>query len=507
MSLKPEKQYGDYQTPTYFSKKIAQFIKNDLGYVPDTVIEPTCGTGSFIRATNETYDNVRIIGNEINETYVSQAKSIEPRKKNEIEIQNYDYFRLKKAIEVNKTDQLLIIGNPPWVTNSSISAESGDNLPKKSNFKNLSGYDALTGSSNFDISESMIVDLVHKYYMLNPLISMICKTTVAINVFKYMHETNIGMDYFKIERIDALEVFNVSVDACVIYVKLHGDKNTNAIEWLDEENKGRKSGFIGTSFYMNLSESANQIEGETEIEWRQGIKHDAGKIMELKKVDNLTYINGLKEKLTLESERVFPLVKSSHLKEHIITDFKKYVIVTQDMLKQDTNYIEQTSPLLWNYLNDKIDHFAKRKSSIYENSPKFSMFGIGDYTWLPYKVGVSGFYKKPTFSLLINEKPVMLDDTSYFLGFQEYDIAYTIMLVLNSHEVQSFLKQIANLKSKRPYTKKVLSRISIEKSFKKIPYNEMKQIEKRLGLENYLTENHYEVAKQKFTQQQLFLDL
>ena len=220
--------------------------------------------------------------------------------------------------------------------------------------------------------------------------------------------------------------------------------------------------------------------------------------MELTKIDDQSYLNGFKETIEIESDRVFSLMKSSHFKEYIIRDFKRHVIVTQDLLKQDTNYMKDKSPLLWNYLNNNIEYFRKRKSSIYNNSPEFSMFGIGDYTWSKFKVGVSGFYKKPIFSLLVDDKPVMLDDTSYFLGFEDYNTAYTIMLILNSNQVQSFLKQIANLESKRPYTKKILSRISLEKSFAIISYEDLKQLEKELELEEYLTELHYMETKKQF---------
>lgn len=70
------------------------------------------------------------------------------------------------------------------------------------------------------------------------------------------------------------------------------------------------------------------------------------------------------------------------------------------------------------------------------------MFGVGDYSFSTYKVGISGFYKKPLFSLLYNKNelshPIMLDDTSYFLSFDTYDEAYTCMLLLNSESVQNF---------------------------------------------------------------------
>ena len=56
------------------------------------------------------------------------------------------------------------------------------------------------------------------------------------------------------------------------------------------------------------------------------------------------------------------------------------------------------------------------------------MFGVGDYSYSPYKVGVSGFYKQPLFSVLYSDDgiPVMTDDTSYFICFDHYDTAYPL---------------------------------------------------------------------------------
>ena len=46
-------------------------------------------------------------------------------------------------------EPILVIGNPPWVTNSAMGLLGGSNLPSKSNFQRLRGLDAITGKSNF----------------------------------------------------------------------------------------------------------------------------------------------------------------------------------------------------------------------------------------------------------------------------------------------------------------------------------------------------------------------
>ena len=125
------------------------------------------------------------------------------------------------------------------------------------------------------------------------------------------------------------------------------------------------------------------------------------------------------------------------------------------------------------------------------------MFGVGDYSFETYKVGISGFYKKPLFAILNapNEKPFMTDDTSYFIGFKKYDEAYIAMLLLNEKSVQNFLMGISFSDSKRPYTKKVLERINFGAITKNLSFETLKETESELGLKPYCKKSMYESFK------------
>lgn len=180
-----------------------------------------------------------------------------------------------------------------------------------------------------------------------------------------------------------------------------------------------------------------------------------------------------------------------------ISSSQKYVIVTQQKINQDTSEILTKNPLTKQYLNNHKSFFIKRKSSIYKNSPDFSIFGIGDYSYAKYKVAVSGLYKKPIFSLITCKKPIMLDDTCYFISFDNCDEAYVIMLLLNSRIVESFLEKITFQDSKRPYTKKVLSRINFKNCFERLSFEDLRELEHRLKLPSKLTVNMYENSRNK----------
>ena len=93
------------------------------------------------------------------------------------------------------------------------------------------------------------------------------------------------------------------------------------------------------------------------------------------------------------------------------------------------------------------------------------------------------------------EHPVMGDDTSYFLDFSDYDTAYACMLLLNSKKVQDYLFSISFQDAKRPYTKKVLSSISLRKAVEKVTLQELIYTEQELELEAKIDNDMYNKLK------------
>ena len=492
-----KREYGDYQTPVDFAEKVCHYLKDYYHIKPSAVVEPTCGVGSFLKSSllfeaNEYY------GIEINREYCEKCRDFINDDK--VHIINSDFFSLSSKALIEDTHQILIIGNPPWVTNSTLSVLSSDNLPQKNNFKGLKGLDAITGSSNFDICEYMILQLINEYRDTNTVISMLCKTSVARNVFKELKRTDIPFASCDVLEFDAAKVFGINASACALIIQLSNESISsdvcNVYDFERPETIKLRFGYLNGQFYSNLDTDIKKFDGQCCFEWRQGVKHDCSKVMELTMRNN-TLQNGQKEVVQIEEDLVFPLIKSSMFKAPVIHSFSKYVIVTQKRIREETKHLEQEVPKTWRYLNDHIELFEKRKSSIYHGAPPFSMFGVGDYSYSKYKVGVSGFYKKPLFSILYSDdhKPVMTDDTCYFICFENYDMAYVAMLLLNSEKVQGCLASIAFLDAKRPYTKKVLERIDFNKVVNSLTFDELTKTEQDLNLSNYVTLHMYHTFK------------
>lgn len=482
-----KKEYGDYQTPECFSAAVCRYLRDKKGINPTVIIEPTCGLGSFIKSSL-IFDATEIIGIEINAEYCKECEqSIQDLR---VRIINADFFSFDLSDLIKEKNQLLVVGNPPWVNNTTLSKLDSENLPEKTNFKGLKGIEALTGASNFDICEYMILQIIASLKNADATIAMLCKTSVARNVFAELERTQTKFKSCEILEFDAKKVFGISAGACLLVVELskNGEfTNVCKLGSFDEPDNNKTTfRIVNGRVHKEEVNGAPDFSGECCFEWRQGIKHDCSKVMELSRKDGLL-INGQGEIADIEEEYVFPLVKSSMFKTPIINDFKKYVAVTQRKLGEDTAQLKRTAPKMWAYLTAHNEQFESRKSSIYKNAPPYSMFGIGDYSFAQYKVGVSGFYKKPLFSLLASDdgKAVMTDDTSYFLCFPTYDTAYTAMLILNSEKVRQYLMSVAFLDAKRPFTKKLLKQLDFRKILSVLTPSELAETENDLNLQPY----------------------
>ncbi len=491
--MRGKREYGDYQTPLDFAEKVCIYLKNNRYIRPSAVVEPTCGIGSFIQSSL-VFNAEEYYGIEINPDYCKICKK--NIQDDRVKIINSDFFSYSSKALIKNKSQVLVIGNPPWVTNSTLSVLGSDNLPIKGNFKRLKGMEAITGMSNFDICEYIILQLIREYRDSNTVISMLCKTSVARNVFKELKRNYINFEVCDILEFDASKVFGINASACILLIQLSdrpvSSDVCNVYDFEAPVTAKSQFGYLNGQFYSKFDSSTEYFDGRCCFEWRQGVKHDCSKVMELSLRDERLE-NGKKESVEIEADYIFPLMKSSMFKAPVIHNFSKFVIVTQRKAREETEHLEHEVPKTWRYLNENIELFENRKSSIYRGAPPFSMFGVGEYSYSQYKVGVSGFYKQPMFSVLYSEdkKPVMTDDTSYFICFDSYDMAYVAMLLLNSAKVQMFLKSIAFLDAKRPYTKKVLERIDFEKIVKRLSLDELSQTEQELQLNPYVTDGMY----------------
>ena len=464
------REFGDFQTPPALARTATQVLCR-LGIQPRSILEPTCGRGSFVAAASAIFPKAKaIIGIEINREHLRDAETVATPHGSRVELRHGDFFKLEwQNIVTRAGAPWLIIGNPPWVTSAELSAIESSNLPEKSNFHGRTGIEAITGKSNFDISEWMLLRYLDWLEGSNGTIAVLCKTAVARKILLHVWKKKLPVRRAKIYKIDALGHFGAAVDACFFVLEVEPKASLvscDVFDALDAEPPSHRIGALDGHIISDMA-AFNEYRGlfgsDSHYVWRSGVKHDCSKIMELT-IARSGYQNGLGETVLLEDSMLFPMLKSSDIGNGRV-NCRGVMVVTQGFVGEDTAHIRIKAPLAWQYLTRHAALLQKRGSVIYKNKPPFSIFGVGPYTFAPWKVAISGLYKKLHFVKVgpVGGRPVVFDDTIYFLPCQSEEEASFIEGLLRSVAADAFLRSMIHWDEKRPITAEILKRLSVRK--------------------------------------------
>ena len=364
-------------------------------------------------------------------------------------------------------EPVLVVGNPPWVTNSTVGALGGSNLPAKSNFRRLNGLDAVTGKSNFDISEWMLTHLLESLSGREAVLAMLCKTTVARKVLLHAWRGNLQIANATVYLINAAEHFGASVDACLLVCVLEPGATSNecaVYPTLDASSPNTVFAYRHGRLVADLDayDAYGHLSGSSPLRWRSGIKHDCARVIELRPEGEGHFRNGFGEVVRLEATYLYPMLKSSDLAKPG-SEPSRYMLITQHTTGADTSRIAQKAPHTWNYLQSYAHLLDRRASSIYRNRPRFSIFGVGPYSFAPWKVATSGFYKQLAFRRVgpTEGKPVVLDDTCYFLPCHTQQDATLLAELLNSKASRGYFQSRIFWDAKRPITAQLLKGLNL----------------------------------------------
>lgn len=458
---------GDWQTPPGLARRVVALL-SQRGISPESILEPTCGKGSFVRAAVDAFPCAVALGFDVDAAYIELARADLGGRDVRLEVRNFFEVCWEEVVGPLPSP-LLVLGNPPWVTSADLGALGSSNVPTKTSWKGLRGLDAMTGKSNFDVSEWMILRLVTALKGHDFTLAMLCKASVARRVMERLDAERIslrGSTY----RIDARAHFDAAVDAVLLVLtpplasEEIGSAPWPVYEDLEACRPSRSMGIIDGRTYSDTSllERTRHLAGHCAPAWRSGLKHDCARVMELVE-DAGVLMNGEGERVDIEPDYVFPLLKGSDVANQRVIGNRR-VLVPQRALGEDTRAIRQRAPRTWEYLERHRAELDARKSSIYRGQPPFAVFGVGPYTFAPYKVAICGLYKRIEFVLVEprGDRPVLLDDTCYFLPFESRHAAESALAALQSEAARAFFSARVFWEDKRPLGKALLDSISLE---------------------------------------------
>lgn len=430
------REFGDFQTPELLAQLVVEKLKA-LDF--QRIFEPTCGTGNLLEQARKVYPKAEMLGIELQESHF-RAASLRFAQDPLTRVLNRNIFDIER-LEWTKGGSLLVLGNPPWVTKAELSRLNSLNLPLKSN-KLGGGLSALTGESNFDLAEAVVLHALSLLKDEAACFAVLCKTSTASRLLTPSVLKAYRIADPTVYRLDAQKWFRAKCDACLLTFKTQSSPPSlvRVYPTLDS---------LRPDNFNPFSPLAPRL-------FRQGIKHDASEIFVLR-IQNSQLVNRRGIVVELEPDNLFPLYNATDLYRKRYSG--RYVIVTQRSLSDDTARLEHTSPKLWRYLSLHAERLDNRGSRVYRNRPRFAMFGVGGYAFLPYKVAVSGFHEELRFNLLspIDGKPVMVDDTCYYIPAESLEVAegYLERLSRAIRDNSVFLRS-----GKRLWTARILDKLA-----------------------------------------------
>ncbi|NND96721.1 MAG: SAM-dependent methyltransferase [Pirellulaceae bacterium] len=471
--------FGDFQTPVELAAQCCRIVGVEFD-APDVVIEPTCGKGAFVLAAASEFRSSPVIGYEINDLYRREARKVigsqQERWTTDPKIRKCDFFTADwQRLRARHPGSVLFVGNPPWVTNSQLGALGSRNVPQKSNVDRVRGIDAMTGHSNFDISESMLLTLLAVMRPDQDILAMLVKTATARKVLRSRWRDGGYFRHASIRSIDAKSSFGVSVDACLLLLapatsRCPGPQVCLASSSLEASPDRIAIGWHAGDLVadpMLAEQTASLMATRKPIScvgnWRSGIKHDVAGVLEFQQVDG-QIVRKDGEIVDVESDQLYPLAKGSDVANSRGASLDRRLLITQHAVNESTADLRQTLPATYRYLMNNATAFDARKSSIYRNRDRFALFGIGPYTFAPWKIAICGLYKRLQFTLLgpLDGKGVVVDDTCYFLAFDSRQQVQFVERLLASDVTTQFFRARIFWDAKRPITADLLRRLDLE---------------------------------------------
>ena len=464
-------EYGDFQTPLSLAKRVCGLIAAS-GFRPATVLEPTCGEGAFLVAAADAFPNAMLFGYDRNPRHAETAGRRVPCD-GRLRIDAVDFFSHDwDAVLASFAEPILVLGNPPWVTSATVGTLGGGNLPAKSNADKLRGIHAITGSANFDVSEWMIRQNMRWLDGRAGRVAVLCKTSVARKVLRHAWSSRMALERATFHSIDAAREFDVAVDACLLQIGFGARSKHQRTEQEAQRCEvyadlasvqhattiGYRDGLLLAD--VDAYERRSALRSDGFVGWRSGLKHDCSRVFELQRSRH-GWRNSLDEPVSVEAEVVFPLLKSSDVAHGRAP--RKHVLVPQRSMGESPSALQQRAPKAWRYLHTHRKTLAARASAIYRGRPPFSIFGVGPYSFSPWKVAIAGLYKSLRFEKVapLDGRPVLLDDTCYFLPCETEADCESLIELLRSPPATEFYSALAFWDAKRPITAKLLNQLDL----------------------------------------------
>jgi SAM-dependent methyltransferase/copper chaperone CopZ len=228
--------------------------------------------------------------------------------------------------------------------------------------------------------------------------------------------------------------------------------------------EGINSGGANAVYWLNIlgvsSRRKEKIEIPTYLRNILGIQDEEIEIKDIV-VENLTKgtkkgVKKIKSPVAIEDFFVFPLIKTRHLKKWVLNGYI-YTLQMHDPKKRigyDEQWVKVNFSKTYRYLKRFEDAIRKRGSRVVrqlmEKGPFYGMYGIGEYTFSPFKVVWNQFGTKLKACVIssvndefLGEKMILPEHHLGFITTEKENEAHFICAVLNSSVVDLIIRNVS----------------------------------------------------------------
>lgn len=180
--------------------------------------------------------------------------------------------------------------------------------------------------------------------------------------------------------------------------------------------------------------------GECAYSIRHGLKDDAKAVFS---VDDDLFGR-------IEPTHVYPYLRSKHVVKWGLFGHDRFLVPQRQAGEENVSDLETESPATYDYLEANRERLEARGSSWFDRGPFYSLFGLGPYTWAPYKVVWCRLGFKPHFAVVstvddpdLGRKTVVPGDHCMFVACEKEREAHYLCALLNAAPYQRCLRDVA----------------------------------------------------------------
>lgn len=516
---------GEFFTPDWLAEKTLA-LAGFNGEVDKTVFDPGCGSGSFLLAAAAKkiangaswpallqsvcgcdLNPLSVLSARLNFLVLLSKHFTLPLPGVELPVWHYDsIFQTPRG---NTTPAVLpqnlatgcdyLVGNPPWISWNALPPAyrrrlESELLPQYVLF-DFHGQAARLGHSNDDYLSTFTLITVQRYLRQSGLCSFLIKQPLLMNVsgktfrhFSIRHRDEIiPLRVVKVADLRDLDPFAIANETAILVL----EKGAPTIYPVDYEVWSRNNGHIEIKIERAQPANAEDrsspwiivnddwaatkfMEGENPYEIRHGLKHDVAEVLIVDLIERSKATlrvrrreDAAAEIHDLEPDWVYPFLQPRHLQPWG-NDGCAYFVLPQHKAGEDNEVeLRDNFPLTYAFLKRFAARFAERRSRVFLHKPFYGLFGLGRYTFAPYKVCWVGLGFQPNFMVAeeihneaLGNKSMIPDGTIYYMPFADHDTAHFVCALLNSNLVRTFLSARSG-KSKRGLSKKVMAQLAL----------------------------------------------